>query len=459
MSQLRTVAALAGVIALVAQWPTVAEAEQPAGLRSYVASDADFANPERGFSRASGKDSAARAGGHSLMHVYFRLDAYKSRPLPSTFIEEVEQRFVAAERAGVKLVPRFIYNFPAGLPLSPQDTDAPLPMVLKHIDQLGPVLRRNADLIAFLEAGFIGAWGEWHHSTQGLDELIAKKAVLQRLLDVLPVERMVAVRYQRDKKAIFGRTTPLQSTEAFSGADVARVGHHNDCFLASPNDWDTYRPGDAASVRSQKQYLSDENRFVPQAGETCNVAEDAKPFIGCANALPELEALRWSQLNLDYHAGVIGTWRAQGCFDEISRRLGYRLRLTQAALPAAVRRGSPVGGWIAVTNGGFASLYNPRPVELILRHRSSKAEIIVPLKVDPRRWGAGEEHRIQLAERVPSSMPAGTYDLFLNLPDASPRLRPRPEYSIRLANRDMWEAATGYNALGASVQVAPGVGL
>ena len=46
---------------------------------------------------------------------------------------------------------------------------------------------------------------------------------------------------------------------------------------------------------------------------------------------------------------------------------------------------------------------------------------------------------------VPSSLPAGSYALLLNLPD--PLLSTRPEYSIRLANQSTWDAATGMNSL------------
>lgn len=44
-------------------------------------------------------------------------------------------------------------------------------------------------------------------------------------------------------------------------------------------------------------------------------------------------------------------------------------------------------------------------------------------------------------------MPAGSYELLLPLPDAYESLSGRPEYSIRLANEEMWEESSGYNRL------------
>ena len=186
--------------------------------------------------------------------------------------------------------------------------------MLAHLDQLAPILAENSDVIAFMEAGFIGAWGEWHHSTNDLEALAAKAAVLRKLLRVLPPSRAVALRYQRDKQAIFARGRPIEPAEAFTGTDFARVGHHNDCFLASADNWGTYRPHDAAALGAQKAYLRAENRFLPQGGETCNANSDAAPFIQCPNALTELAHLRWSQLNFDYHPEVIKLWRSQGCW-------------------------------------------------------------------------------------------------------------------------------------------------
>jgi hypothetical protein len=49
--------------------------------------------------------------------------------------------------------------------------------------------------------------------------------------------------------------------------------------------------------------------------------------------------------------------------------------------------------------------------------------------------------------QVPRDLPAGAYEVLLAMPDPYPSLMGRPAYSIRLANEDAWEAATGYNDL------------
>jgi hypothetical protein len=56
---------------------------------------------------------------------------------------------------------------------------------------------------------------------------------------------------------------------------------------------------------------------------------------------------------------------------------------------------------------------------------------------------------------IPAATPAGQYAVYLNLPDPAASLRNRPEYSIRLANQDVWEDATGYNSLLHKVTISP----
>ena len=57
-------------------------------------------------------------------------------------------------------------------------------------------------MLALLEAGFIGNWGEWHHSTHGLRDHTSE--IVAKLLDVLPPDRRVALRHPRFKTDLYG---------------------------------------------------------------------------------------------------------------------------------------------------------------------------------------------------------------------------------------------------------------
>ncbi|MEM9697072.1 MAG: DUF4832 domain-containing protein, partial [Myxococcota bacterium] len=408
---------------------------------------ATLLNPERGFHRFVnlGDDlEAVRAGGDTLAFTYLRLDPYRESDVPASFIERLDAHFENARAAGVKIVPRFAYN--EG-PYPQSEPDASRSRVLRHITQLTPTLRNNADVIAVFQAGFIGAWGEWHSSTEGLlDDPDTKYEILDALLDALPPSRSVQLRYPRHKRDRYGE--PLAPVEANDGADASRVGHHNDCFLASDTDMGTYSPGDRASWLT---YLGAETRYVPMGGETCAVYP---PLTLCGSALDELESLHFSYINRDYHPEVVERWRRDGCFDEIYDKLGYRLAVTELTYPEVVRPGGVLPLRIAIRNEGWAAPMNRRAVVLWLRGEEKSESVVIP--TDIRRWMALDTTVLELRVQVPATFVPGRYDLALALPDPEPRLADDPRYAVRLANRDVWHH--GVNVL-ASIRLdedAPG---
>jgi hypothetical protein len=426
---------------------------------TYLPSDSNFANPERGFYIQrfgyyperpdwvwidSTNFRAARDSGMSVVRTYFVFSDYRNRALSAGALDSVRRVFRVARSAGLKVIPRFAYNFGDA-------PDAPVDIVLQHITQLGAVLREHVDVIAFIEAGFIGYWGEWHSSTNGLigpgQTVNANtRAILERELAEFPANRMLAVRTPWQKRQLLG-TPALTRAEAFSGTARARVGAHNDCFLASDTDWGTYSSSNPAVINEEKTFLNADNRYVPQGGETCNDAADAQPYIGCSNALVDLARMRFSVLNEAYHPGVNRRWETEGCMAEVRRRLGYRFELVSAAVsPRAESRGKFRFEW-RIKNMGFASPYNVRGAQLVLRSVSSGNEIRMSLGQDVRFWGAGEEQTMAHTLALPPGTSPGRYELFLHFPDATTALAARPEFAIRLANRGVWEARTGYNRL------------
>ncbi|PJF36038.1 MAG: hypothetical protein CUN49_07535 [Candidatus Thermofonsia Clade 1 bacterium] len=441
---------------------------QTLNTRTYQASNVNFANPERGFFiqrtplwRAGQRialdptDLAeAYAAGISLVRTYYLLERYRDRPLDTFVLEALQADMHTARSNGFKVILRFAYNFPTNADYQ-ASLDAPLDIVLQHIAQLKPILRAHADVIAHLEAGFIGAWGEWHSSSNRLIDYPERglntpaRAIISSLLEALPQTRMVALRYPLLKQQLFG-VQPLHEEQAFSGEPQARIGAHDDCFLASATNRGTYlNAHNQPQIAHFKAYLHADNRYVVQSGETCNSDTEAQPFVSCRNALAELSYLRWSSLNLDYHPEVIQTWRREGCFEEIARRLGYRLRLIEASAPPAPSQDGTVEVWLRLNNDGFASPYNPRGFALALRSVEGK---LYPLKIDqapdPRLWLPERPIFVQVRAKLPDKLPEGSYELMLSLPAPEPSLSSDPRYSIRLANEGLWDAGTGYHALG-----------
>lgn len=403
----------------------------------------ELMNPERGFYEPVSlmeqtNFDYVRQAGQTVIFSYVRLDEFRDRSLPQAFLGNLEASLDRVRAADLKLILRFSYNFG---PYPNSEPDAPLTRVLEHIEQVRPVLEDHRDVIMVVQAGFIGAWGEWHTSTNDLTTPQNRETILRALLDAVPLERMVQIRYPSAKVDVFG-DAPLMGAQAFSGMPAARVGHHNDCFLSSANDVGTYGRGDA-SMAEELAYLEEETKFVPMGGETCAVNP---PRSACASTLAEMQRLHFSYINLAYHGDVVDGWRAGGCFDEIRDRLGYRLAVTEVAHSECVRPGGQLSVRLDIENRGYAAPFNSRPVRLVLRNGDTTIAASVD-GADLRGFGPGS-HSVEAMLGVPEDISDGDWELALWLPDAAESLETNPAYAIRLANEDVWDGSVGYNVLG-----------
>jgi hypothetical protein len=470
---------------------------------NYTAVSTDFPNPERGFYRYS----ETRAGNYALLNVnelrgyrneqsisnanykvsstlvfrYFVLEGFNNQPLSAALLSNIQTDFDHARQAGVKLIPRFVYSTTANAGTCPEGFicppygDAPKAVVLNHIEQLKPLLVQNADVIACLQMGFIGTWGENYYtdhfgdpsSNQSVQKLLDNNwqdriDVLQALLNALPKDRMVQVRYPQFKQRFINgvnaavSSAALTATEAFTETDKARVAFHNDCFLSGPNDIGTYEDyGNSSSGRSSddnvvtalRNYKKQDSKYVAVGGETC--MDSYSPQNDCENAgraQTEMAEMHYSFLNAHYNNQVNNDWQTGGCMAKIKLNLGYRFVLKNAVFPSKTTAGAAIKVTINLDNVGYASPYNPRPVQLLLRNSSTGSIKTFAFNTDIRKWFSGSVI-LEQTFTLPADITAGEYDLLLNLPDKYASIGNRSEYAIRLANADVWEETTGYNKL------------
>jgi Domain of unknown function (DUF4832)/Domain of unknown function (DUF4874) len=436
---------------------------------NYTPRTEGIANPERGFFESTQTRSSKytpvnladlqcyrQNEGISLIHRDFYLENFVNSDISQQYLDMMQVDFDKIRQAGLKVIPRFAYSESAGLNLTPPYGDASKERILSHLNQLSNVLRKNSDVIAVMQAGFIGLWGEWWYSDhfQPDADWSDRADILYGILNVLPATRMVQLRTPRSKQNIFSDITPVDLVTAHKGSDRARTGHHNDCFVSSMSDGGTY-----VNTSTEYSYLEEETKWVPMGGETCdhNSLADRDPVrLECATALDELARFHWSFLNLDWYRPTLRKWLDDGCFSEIERRLGYQLMFLQGTYNDQIKPGDLFIFSLQLKNEGFSAPFNPRAVELILR-RTDGSTYTFKLPNDPRFWQPGKIHTITDQIKIPMDFPAGNYEVLLNLPDPEPMLHQRPEYSIRLANENIWEAATGYNRLNHTLIVEPPV--
>ena len=462
----------------------------------------EFTNPERGFYRPFGtkmsefksldvetllklRDPNPAAGGFkvgsTLAYRSYRFDEFKEGPLTGEVLGHIQDDMDIIREAGVKVILRFSYTANC---CDPPFNDAPKSTILNHLEQLRPVLTKNEDVIAVVQMGLIGPWGEQFYSDHFGDlehgpvtkqHWLDRQEVISALLEVVPQSRMVQVRAPYYKLRFLDgegahpeRANALKEQEAFSGSAKARLAHHNDCILANYDDYWTYHSFHTwpASVDTLnlKAYLAKETKYLVFGGETCPGGprgEDVySPFNDCisegGNAENYLKRFHTSFLNTSWSGAINGDWNPK-CIEDIKRNLGYRFVLKKGSFPTAIKKNKPSKIRLEIVNEGYASTYNYRFAELVLRSRDTNKVYRKQIDCDTRYWFSDEVQVLDLEIEWPRALSKGEYELFLNLPDASPSLYERPEYAIRLAStyqsRPVWDATTGWNLLVPNIQV------
>jgi hypothetical protein len=470
---------------------------------TYKESTEDFPNPDRGFyhyseTRASnysllsettlkGYRTPKRASGaqydvvSTLVFRYYVLDQFKDTPLSETYLNNVRADMAVVKKAGVKLIPRFTYTTQANSGdcdesfICPPYGDASKSVVLNHIAQLKPIFQEHAALISCVQMGFIGTWGENYYtdffgdaSSNGQQKLLDENwtdrlQVLQALLDAVPDEIMVQVRYpQLKQRMVYGinalvSSAALTAQESFSGTDKARLGFHNDCLLASADDFGTYEDyGNSSSPRGTanttlRKYFAEESKYVPVGGETCN--DGYSPQNDCeptGKADKELREMHYSYLNTNYNNQVNNDWVDGGCMESIKRNLGYRFVLKDATFDH-VTESKSLKATINLDNVGYASPFNFRPVQFVLGDTINNIFHTFEIETDTRHWLSGAVKIEQTFDLT--NIAAGNYTLFLSIPDQHEELKDRHEYAIRLANENIWYEEKGLNKLQHTISV------
>lgn len=416
------------------------------GTVRFTESTKALVNPERGFyggavdifsASSPVKLSAAkavRAGGMSLMYVGFYLNSFMNGDISEAYLDMVQSSLDAIRNAGIKCVLRFAYQNDEGK----KPWDAPVDVVLHHVEQLKPLLQKNADVIFVLQAGFVGVWGEWYYTTNfGYQprtdaDYEPRRKLTAALLDALPASREIALRTPQFKMRMYGLSLKdtLTAATAHDGSPLSRLCGHNDCFGASEDDYGTFD-----NETADRAFWKADTRYMIMGGETCQVSD----YCTCRVSLKDMEDYHWTYLNSSYNSSVLNRWKSSGCLAEITDRLGYRLVMEEISYSKEPKAGETFQMLMKLRNRGFAAPMNPRNAEVVFV-AADGAVSRFPLGSDPRTWQPGP-HALPFA----CKLPADHGSFYLALED--PLLPERPEYSIALANEGVFDSGSGWNKL------------
>ena len=182
-----------------------------------------------------------------LVQLYFYLTGYKDTPvIPEAGISVMQANFDFARKEKIRLLVRFAYQ-------TAQEGargEAPQDIMMAHMQQLKPLLEKNKDVIHVVQAGMLGAWGEWHSYKYTIDRL----TLLKGIIAMTPRDKFVQMRLPNYKN-LLPETDP----------DYNRVSFHIDALWGA----DGVHDGTGGADPGTKQWIqmTKESPKLPVDGE------------------------------------------------------------------------------------------------------------------------------------------------------------------------------------------------
>ncbi len=327
----------------------------------YQESREDCPNPGRGWYRLFSMDAAAGAPfldwrwsqgkGEELALLMVDIGAYAEGPIAQEALENIRLAFSFFREEKKELLLRFVYDREGrGYDREPAD----ISRILRHMEQLAPLLEEFQDILFCIQGLFVGSWGEMH------DSRYLTRAPLTRLWryfnSLAPENCFFAVRKPQQWRMLTGLSDDCLSEEEIRRL---RLGLFNDGLLGSETDLGSF----PAEARKENCLFQEQLcRFVPNGGEA--VGEEA--FGEIKNAAAYFRKIRLSYLNSVYDERVLSRWRkstfqGENGYEYIGRHLGYRFVLTGAGL---VKSGKDTLLEIQLENRGFAPIYEACDIRL-----------------------------------------------------------------------------------------------
>lgn len=316
-------------------------------------------------------------------------------------------------------------------------------------------IRDNADVIAFVKAGFIGAWGEWHSSknqntcygSSGAtpcsvaypNQLIVRDALMSAFDSGVPIQ----FRYPLQLTTWF--PSALDASGAFSGSMQSRTGAHSDCFLGGATDTGTYASD--ATGTAQRNYIAAVSDYTPYGGETAVDCDDPHRT-ACRDILEEGTRfhLAWFKGPSSSISEWTDAWSSGGCMTTVTNLMGYRLQLDRVTHQGAAAAGESITVSVSLRNVGWARLFSARKLRVVLVHGSTvlTADADAFLRELPPQATSSTTQAIHIA--IPAGAALGDYTVSLQIPDVFPATRGLAAFAVRFANADDSNASQRWDA-------------
>jgi hypothetical protein len=431
----------------------------------YRESKQGLKNPERGWYSIVGcrvNDDEADADaftetlekqcneGDTLVLVLFNLAHYRNSNISRNGLQYIDRMIKNVKKAGLKAIIRFEYDWDGkGKKMEPDRIDT----VLKHMEQVGPILNKNKNAIYLLQGIFVGSYGEMNGSKFLNEENF--KTLLNAYLNVTDDSLQLSVRTSAYWRAFAQSNEPLDS---YTTHPYARIGLYNDGLCSSDSDLGTYSDGSSIDQGYIKSWNRQEEldfqshlcQYVPNGGEMAVLST----YNDLDRIINEFPVLHISYLNRMYNSEVLDKWKRTIYYAKDSKdsyngvdgyqyigdHLGYRFVLKKVTIPKKVYSTGKAVIQVAIENTGFSNLYHKKRIDLILQNKDTKECLTYSVDADARNLTAGAISSFAIT--VPTmGINEGTYEMYLKIYEEGGS-------SIRMANNKIYHEDLQANAIG-----------
>lgn len=401
-------------------------------------------NPNRGFYHMHGfriyddvrdyeGNIAGRFAGdrnNGLTMVEINLQEFRKGEISAEGLESLDNLLKALAGVDKQLILRFLYDWEGR---NMQYEPASIDVILRHIEQVSPMLKEYGDRIFLVQGLFVGNFGEMNNSRYLETEDLQRLA--EKMSDAVGENTFLSVRTPVQWRSITGIADPTQVIRG-DGSLASRMGLFNDGMLGSRTDYGTYGVTDQAEQKPFSKWNRHEEiafqdvlcRLVPNGGEAV-IDNEYNDF---ENALKDMKAMHVTYLNWDHDAKVFAKWKRttvheEGCFDGMDgltymeRHLGYRLVLRAAALNYNWQT-DRLTAEITMQNVGLAPIYREAEVKLVLydRERGTEYTYLLNSEQDIRNLVGGTEAQelMSLSWELPmGGLPQGELEVYFSVTD------------------------------------------
>lgn len=404
-----------------------------------------------GFIDARERDFNAQKEGITLLQLYIYLTEWVDKDISQEGLDNIQLLFDDLKKHGYKAILRFAYNW-TGLNTSGGESEK---WILRHIEQLTPIFEKNRGLIATIQIGFIGAWGEWHNTPLQKD-FDAKSAVVNALLDIYPYSLQIRVPTHKNRLILK------------NGSDKMRIGYANDYFTAGEHSHalgNDFVPGSEWYKQIEKEspyfFMSGEIPYDEDSEwglaslinpeTTLRILRDHHYSALDITQNYELNISSWKNIKVcpellrknnilfsdDYFIDDKGINVSRSFFEFVRDHLGYRLNMLNSKFDISDNN---LVYDLEFTNTGFATVVNPKQVYLVfIDNKDNEIKETVKIDAKPVEWQPYDtnlntyeptSHRLTGSCAL-SALPEGMYRVGLWMPDTELSLQYNNLYDVK----------------------------